>query len=108
MIPSDRLAAMFAALDDDGRRYAELILQHEYDRVQKMKRPALRAVGAGPRAAAPSPNSSAEAALLAGFRTLKAAHRENIVGMVKILSKASSHMRPALALVRSDRQGGAR
>jgi hypothetical protein len=55
MIPNDRLVAMFAALDTDGRRYAELILQHEYDRVHRTRRPTLRVIEGGqPPARTPS------------------------------------------------------
>lgn len=42
-----KVLAMFAALDPDGRRYAMGVLELEYDRVQRARRPVLRMVRGG-------------------------------------------------------------
>lgn len=53
----ERFAAMFAAIDDDGRRYVMAVLGHEHDRVQATRRPVLRLVRGGqPAAALPTPS----------------------------------------------------
>jgi hypothetical protein len=44
----ERFAAMFAALDPDGHRWVMVTLEHEYERVQKSRRPVLRLIQGGP------------------------------------------------------------
>jgi hypothetical protein len=48
MITLEPVAQMFAAIDDEGRRFVMVMLQFEYDRVQKLRRPALRLIRGGP------------------------------------------------------------
>ena len=53
MTKQERFAAMFAAIDDDGRRFILYMLEGEYERVQKERRPVLRLIQGGRRAAPP-------------------------------------------------------
>lgn len=46
----DRLSQMLTALDSEGRHYVLAVLQMEYDRVQKSRRPVLRLVKSAPDA----------------------------------------------------------
>jgi hypothetical protein len=39
---------MFAAIDDDGRRFVMAMLEYEYERVQRVRRPTLRLIQGGP------------------------------------------------------------
>ncbi|MFP5391629.1 MAG: hypothetical protein ACLGI6_08805 [Gammaproteobacteria bacterium] len=48
MSQTERMAAMFAAIDDDGRRFIMVMLEGEYERVQQARRPALRLIRCGP------------------------------------------------------------
>jgi hypothetical protein len=45
------MARMFAAIDDDGRRFIMVMLEGEYERVQEARRPVLRLIQGGPPAA---------------------------------------------------------
>lgn len=47
MTTPERVAQMFAAIDDEGRRYVMAILQFESDRVQAARRPFLRLIEGG-------------------------------------------------------------
>jgi hypothetical protein len=47
----EQMAQMFAALDAEGRRFIMVMLQGEYDEVQKLRRPALRLIKSNQRAA---------------------------------------------------------
>jgi hypothetical protein len=47
MTQQERMAQMFAATDDDGRRYVMAILTHEYQRTQRTRRPILRVIQGG-------------------------------------------------------------
>jgi hypothetical protein len=46
----ERFATMFSAIDADGRRYVTAVLENEYERVQKLRRPVLRLIQGGPPA----------------------------------------------------------
>jgi hypothetical protein len=54
MIQQERFSAMFAAIDDDGRRFVMVMLENEYERVQRVRRPVLRLIQGGPPVATPS------------------------------------------------------
>lgn len=53
MIQQERFLAMFAAIDDDGRRFVMAMLENEYQRVQRVRRPVLRLIQGGPPVATP-------------------------------------------------------
>ena len=44
MSQHERMVQMFAAIDDDGRRFILVMLQGEYERVQAARRPVLKLV----------------------------------------------------------------
>lgn len=46
----EQVAQMFDAIDSDGRRFVMAVLRHEFDRVQRARRPALQLVDSGPAA----------------------------------------------------------
>jgi hypothetical protein len=48
----ERFAAMFAALDEDGRDFIIDMLEGEYEHVQKERRPVLRVIQGGAQLAA--------------------------------------------------------
>ncbi len=50
MISQQRMVQMFTDLDDEARRYVLAVLQGEYDRVQRTRRPVLRLVQGGMQA----------------------------------------------------------
>lgn len=52
----ERFAAMFAAIDDDGRRYVLAVLRDELERVQQRRRPILHLIQGGAQLAT-EPNS---------------------------------------------------
>lgn len=59
MSPRERMAQMFDAIDADGRRYVLGVLQHEFDRVQRTRRPTLQLIAGGRAPAAPLTTVSA-------------------------------------------------
>lgn len=59
MTLQERFAAMFAAIDGEGRHYVMGVLQIEHDRVQAARRPALRLIQGGPQSAAERNQTSA-------------------------------------------------
>ncbi|KQY00262.1 hypothetical protein ASD28_13140 [Massilia sp. Root133] len=54
MTQHERFAAMFAAIDDDGRRFILYMMEGEYERAQKERRPVLRLIQGGPPVATSS------------------------------------------------------
>jgi hypothetical protein len=64
MSQREQMAQMFDAIDGNGRRYVMAVLQGEFDRVQRARRPALQLVDNGP-AAARAPATAAQRPALA-------------------------------------------
>ena len=56
----EQMAQMFAAVDDDGRRFILRMLEGEYERVQKARRPVLRLIQGGLPTVAPASKPRAE------------------------------------------------
>lgn len=55
----EQMVQMFAATDDDGRRYVMRVLTHEYQRTQRTRRPTLRLIqGGAPAASTTKPRAS--------------------------------------------------
>ena len=54
MIAPERVAQMFAAIDDDGRRFVLVVLEDEVERVQKEPCPVLHLIQGTPLVATPS------------------------------------------------------
>ena len=50
MTQYERMAKLFAATDDAGRHFVMVVLEYEYERVQRMRRPTLRLIQGGPPA----------------------------------------------------------
>lgn len=101
MIPNERLVAMFTALDDEGQDVVLDILAGEYERVQRTRRPALRAVGGSQvqGRAKPVPSRTLapdEAALLKAYRAMPNDAQNDTLCIVEAL--VEPHMRPRSVL----------
>jgi hypothetical protein len=53
MTRQERFSAMFAAIDAEGKDFIIDMLEGEYERVQKVRRPVLRLIQGGTPAASP-------------------------------------------------------